>query len=51
MNMEARNEKERNSLQWAKHAWLYSELPQVLKGEPLIELGSQPTGILFLPVT
>ena len=29
----------RNSWQWAKHAWLYSDLLQALKQEPLTTLG------------
>ena len=30
----------RNSWQWAKHAWLYSDLLQALKQEPLTTLGN-----------
>ena len=29
------------SWQWEKHAWLYSELPQALKGEPVRTLGTE----------
>ena len=31
----------RNSWWWAKHAWLFSDLIQVLTGEHLLILGSQ----------
>ena len=34
----------RNSWQWAKHAWLYSDLPQALKGKISSALGSQQKG-------
>ena len=37
----------RNSWQWVKHAWLYSDL-QALKGEHLSALGSQQRGPSFL---
>ena len=35
---------ERNSGQWAKHAWLYPDLLQALKGHHLSALGSQQWG-------
>ena len=34
-------EQGRNSWQWAKHAWLYSDLLQALNGEHLSALGSE----------
>ena len=37
-------EQGRNSLQWAKHVWLYSDLLQGLNGEHLSALGSQQRG-------
>ena len=29
------------SWQWVKHAWLFSDLPQALKGEPVITLRTE----------
>ena len=37
----------RNSWQWAKHAWLYSDPMKALKGEHLSALGSQQRGFLI----
>ena len=37
----------RNSWQWAKHAWLYSDLPQALEGKISSALGSQQKGTLI----